>query len=155
MRSGEAEPPARSADGNGDGSVARAGVAGEVVRTFSPTSAHIAQARAFVRETLHRWGLLGDEELAHDLVLAASELVTNAIIHGSGEVQVALQLTPAAVRLVVSDEGGRNLPRERETVTAGAFSGRGLRIVDQVAAAWGSVRSDRGGTAVWLEMPRS
>lgn len=64
---------------------------------------------------------------------------------------ISIEVQPAAVRVVVTDDGsGADLtPRDVEPF---ASSGRGLRWVDHLADAWGIDRN--GHTAVWFEMNR-
>ncbi|MFG1921446.1 SpoIIE family protein phosphatase [Cryptosporangium sp. NPDC048952] len=106
----------------------------------------IGRSRAFVSRTLGRWGI--DESVVEPAVLCTSELVTNAIRHGEGLVELALVRYPDRVRLVVEDDS----PRPPRVVKAPATStgGRGLDVVDRLSAAWGS--EARGtGKIVWAE----
>jgi anti-sigma regulatory factor (Ser/Thr protein kinase) len=126
-----------------------------VARTFPSSTAQIQRARLFVRETLARWGIHPlDDSVLHDLVLMTSELFTNALLHGAGEVEVKVSQTPGALRLAVSDHGRQGSPQRRFTLSPGSIGGRGLRIVDQLASAWGSGIDPHGGTLVWLEVRR-
>ncbi|GGP36297.1 ATP-binding protein [Streptomyces abikoensis] len=114
----------------------------------SPRS--VAAARRFSRGLLAEWGL---DELADDAVLLLSELVTNAIVHvpgGAGEVRLALSRTPAQLVVQVTDGGGR-LPLCAE---AGPDSenGRGMWLVEQLAAEWGHHTSG-GGKTIWFTLP--
>lgn len=125
------------------------------VRTFPSSTAQIPLARLFVQETLARWGERSvDDPVQRDLVLMTSELFTNAVLHGAGEVEVQVSLTLGAVRLAVSDHGRQGSPQPQVTLPPGAITGRGLRIVDRLASAWGSGRDPHGGTLVWLEVSR-
>jgi len=118
----------------------------QVAEEFPRRSDQIPRARALVRSTLEAWGI---DKAADDVVLTASELFTNAILHGKGEVELRLKLLPASVRVEVFDEGTDGVP------TVGVFSGRGLAIVEKLARAWGSAQVPHGGTCVWAEVPRS
>lgn len=90
-----------------------------------------------------------DGMIVDDSVLVTDELVTNALRHGG---------QPRSCRLVLVDGGGTlrieiddsdpTPPRFREPDSTG---GRGLVLIDQLAAAWGVVRHERGKT-VWAEM---
>ncbi len=108
----------------------------------------VRRARVFARETAGAWGC---HELADSLALIVSELVTNAIVHarcGAGR-QVALTLVrgEGAVRVEVRDSG-RGVPVPRAAVPFTEESGRGLAVVDAVAADWG-VRDEVVGKTVW------
>lgn len=63
--------------------------------TTSPTS-----ARSFVRDLCEEWGL---PDLADDLALLASELVTNAVVHAGSPWIVTLSVVNGAIELTVED----------------------------------------------------
>jgi anti-sigma regulatory factor (Ser/Thr protein kinase) len=88
---------------------------------------------------------------AADASLAVSELFGNAVRHGpaDGRVLVGYCLWQQGARLVVCDGGERGTPR---LVRGGelAEGGRGLQVVDAVAARWGSFRT-QGALAVWCD----
>ena len=79
-----------------------------------------------------------------------TELFSNAIRHGpvGGRVLVGYCLWRQGVRLVVCD-GGPGTPRLVEG-DALAEGGRGLHVVDSLAARWGSFRPV-GAQAVWCD----
>jgi anti-sigma regulatory factor (Ser/Thr protein kinase) len=118
---------------------------------FGRSSEQIPEARSFVRDTLARWG---QTSVVDDALLVTSELFTNAVLHGSGRIDVYITLDPEALRVAVVDDGGRTpdrWPRRGATPTLG---GRGLRIVDAIASTWGNNFDPAGRTRVWAEMPR-
>jgi anti-sigma regulatory factor (Ser/Thr protein kinase) len=82
--------------------------------------------------------------------LLISELVTNAIVHGQGRVEVHAELNPDRLIVEVSDEGPgfTSTVRERDPNTAG---GCGLRIVEKEASRWGICED---AAEVWFELPR-
>lgn len=104
-----------------------------------------------------RW--LTDGWAGHDVTdavdfaaqLLTSELVTNAVIHARSPVTLTLQLTAQTLRIEVSDDDPRQ-PRARDAHDA-EVGGRGLQIVDRLAASWGVVDDDVGKT-VWFELAR-
>ena len=127
----------------------------ETTRTFDCNPGEIPAARHFVRSVLAEWGLeAGTGSLFDDVVLMASELFTNAILHGSGDVELTVCLEDDVVRLLVVDRGAASVPLMASSPPLEAASGRGLRIVDQLARGWGSRRHHHGGTEVWMEVPR-
>jgi anti-sigma regulatory factor (Ser/Thr protein kinase) len=82
-----------------------------------------------------------------------SELVANAVTHANGGVvRLALLSMPGAVRVEVTNDGGWRY--EPVLVPAGSVSGRGLRIVDQLASRWGSFER-AASTTVWFELDRA
>ncbi|MGH3743406.1 MAG: ATP-binding protein [Mycobacteriales bacterium] len=91
-----------------------------------------------------------------DACLVLAELVGNAIRHGApldgGCLDVDWIVHEGVVEVRVTDGGG-GVPRQRNT-TSGAESGRGLAIVDAVAASWGVARPRAGGTTVWACVSR-
>jgi anti-sigma regulatory factor (Ser/Thr protein kinase) len=111
-----------------------------------PETADLAPARQFVRATVG--GCLADQTA--DFVLAVSELVTNALSHGEGEIDVTVGLHGDRVRLAVGDEGfGPEPIRFRQpSITSGG--GWGLRLVDGLSDSWGAHRVP-GRTLVWME----
>ncbi|GGK21720.1 hypothetical protein GCM10011583_62150 [Streptomyces camponoticapitis] len=99
------------------------------------------------------WGL--PDELLSDAMLLASELATNAILHTLG-VQFLCGIglvTDECLRLEVHDHdySGTSLPRYEPGPED--ESGRGLLLVEQLAASWGVSRSVlTGGNAVWATL---
>ena len=74
--------------------------------------------------------------LADDVVLAVSELVTNAIRHGDGEVKLRVSVANGEVRVTVTDGSPeRAVLRQAD---ADDESGRGLALVAAFAHRWGS-----------------
>lgn len=105
-------------------------------------------ARAFVRELLESWHCDG---LVQDAELVASELVANAVLHAGGPVEVALVLTPDALRIEVRDMS-RATP-ELLDPSRRRRGGHGLRILTHVASSWG-VQPTADGKVVWAELAR-
>jgi anti-sigma regulatory factor (Ser/Thr protein kinase) len=82
--------------------------------------------------------------------LLVSELVTNAVVHTeTPDIEVEVRCADGPVRVEVRDRSAR-LPEMREHAPDEA-QGRGLEIVDALAARWGSVH-DGDGKAVWFEI---
>jgi anti-sigma regulatory factor (Ser/Thr protein kinase) len=120
----------------------------ERVLPCEPRSA--ALARRFVEETLHAWHWSDSDD---DIVtLLVSELVTNALLHARSEVRVRVSRTGSRIRVAVEDQATRQPARRGHT--AGSTTGRGLDLVEALAADWG-VETVRGGKAVWFELEAS
>jgi anti-sigma regulatory factor (Ser/Thr protein kinase) len=78
--------------------------------------------------------------------LLVSELVTNAIVHGRGRIELHAELDRDRLLMEVSDEGPGFASADFR-----AMDGHGLWIVDVEASRWGI----REGTAdVWVELER-
>ncbi|WP_432003577.1 ATP-binding protein [Streptomyces sioyaensis] len=106
------------------------------------------RARRLVREQLARWGPLGQEDICELLV---SELVTNALTHGCGPIRLSMSLShrKRTLRCAIAD-ACPTLPR-LYLARHDDEHGRGLRLLDRLAARWGSKRSVSGKT-VWFEL---
>ncbi len=118
-----------------------------------PESAGVA--RDFTAAALRKWHL---DPLISDAVLIASELVTNAISHGttsagaqSGErVELTWSYQISRLICVITDQA----PEPPMVAPAGddAESGHGLQIVAALAAAWGWTMLGTGEKAVWAAL---
>ncbi|WP_405878576.1 ATP-binding protein [Streptomyces sp. NBC_01136] len=100
--------------------------------------------RRIIRAGLRHWGR---PDLAADAELLATELVTNALKHGCGDVGV--RLCPTADRLWIEvRDGSHELPVPRNA-TPDDEDGRGLFLVSSIADDWG-VSPD--GTTTWCSL---
>ena len=104
--------------------------ASEVRVQLSQDQRAAGQARGAAREALVRWRL---PHLVDAVVLAVSELVTNAVRHGWPPVSVELQRQEQQVHLHVHDGNPVEPPVPADEVDADAESGRGFGIVAAVA----------------------
>ena len=86
-----------------------------------------------------------------DLALVVTELVTNAVRHGSPPVEVEIDTCEHCVTVVVADTSTAR-PVQREACDDDE-GGRGLLLVDLLAAERG-MRASASGKAVWAELPR-
>jgi anti-sigma regulatory factor (Ser/Thr protein kinase) len=123
-----------------------------VAERFRPDPQAVPQARRFLRQALTdiEGGPAGDD-LVYILVMAANELVANAVFHARTEFTVRVLIDTDRVRIEVSD-GNTRMPQPCLT-PADATSGRGLAIVDGSGLQWGAERHARGKT-VWVQAPR-
>ncbi|MFF7353164.1 MULTISPECIES: SpoIIE family protein phosphatase [Streptomyces] len=106
----------------------------------------VGRAREYARARLQSWGL---EPLVDTAELLVSELVTNALRYGEGEIRLRLLLDRTLVCEVW--DSGLVQPRRRRARDTDE-GGRGLQLVGLLSAAWGSRRTPRGKT-VWFELP--
>ncbi|WP_406007146.1 ATP-binding protein [Streptomyces sp. NBC_00637] len=113
--------------------------------------ASVGLARRRVRDHLADWGHGPDDPALSDAVLVVSELVTNVVRHGplrERDFEVAVTaLGDGSCLIEVSDEG-RLEPRLRP-VGESEEHGRGLHLVEHLAAAWGVWSRGRHGKTVW------
>lgn len=97
------------------------------------------------------------EWMMGDVMLVASELVTNAVVHSGCHpddvVSVELYLEQEAVMCSVSDPGRSGQEAEIASVDR-LHGGFGLRVVEQLASRWGREREDGGRYRVWAEVAR-
>ncbi|WP_030663115.1 ATP-binding protein [Streptomyces rimosus] len=111
----------------------------------TPESVH--RARQLVDTALRTWGLSG---LTDDVTVAASELVTNAVQHAKGRhfrLRIS-RLAPSRVLIAVTDRSF--VQPVLRTPNADDARGRGLVLVDELAAHWGTEPRPFGKT-VWAE----
>lgn len=108
------------------------------------------QARAHVDQACAGWA----NALTDTAKLLVSELVTNALIHGEGDIELRIFRNARVLRVEVGDACAawavpalcHNLENEH---------GRGLLIVSTLATSWGSAPGAAAGTKmVWFEVIR-
>jgi anti-sigma regulatory factor (Ser/Thr protein kinase) len=87
-------------------------------------------------------------QLVDDVTLVVSELVTNATIHGEGEIGLVLRVSEGEVFVTVEDHG-RNVGPSPRTADPLEQHGRGLTIVAEVASSWGVHSLGDSGKLVW------
>ncbi len=81
------------------------------------------------------------------VALLVSELATNALLHGRGEVRLRVLPVDGGVRVEVHD-ASRTLPSLRHP-RPDEEGGRGIALVDTLATTWGADACDDGKT-VWF-----
>lgn len=89
-----------------------------------------------------------DEDVA---VLLVSELVTNAILHGRGPLELRARPSGSALRVEVHDADPRTPPTLSADLEPTDDGGRGLHLVDILADRWGWAES-ADGKVVWFEL---
>jgi hypothetical protein len=130
---------------------------------LAPVPESARAAREFTVATLDEWRL---ESLTEDAVVIASELATNAILHGTpaatedvangperARVELSWCLQASRLICVVTDQAGT--PPAVAAQDPEAESGHGLQIVGALAVAWGWTVLGTGEKAVWaaLDLP--
>lgn len=131
---------------------------------FPAEPSSVRAARLFVVDKLQEWKC---DDLVDSAALVTSELATNALVHTGQPYSVQVERSDTGVRVEVID-AGHELPRLREYADLGTPDGAdddfaevatdverlfsGLRIVDSVAAEWGSSVLPGEGKVVWFEL---
>lgn len=126
--------------------------AGEPYEFHGFLAPHTTEAPGLVRHWLI--GHLIDHVPDHvmdDAALLASELATNAVQHGLPATEVTLEITHTSIRVAVIDMAPA-IPT-MQPITMDRPQGRGLNIVDALAATWGvETRGDVPGKTVWFTL---
>ncbi len=118
--------------------------------TLRPESSAAGVARRWVKRELT---LRSRSELLDSAVLGVSELVTNALLHVRGLINVRIVDTDD--RLVIEVHDNSTSPPDDQSTTVAAKAnhpstiGRGLQIVDSISSAWGVAYADAG-KCVWF-----
>jgi anti-sigma regulatory factor (Ser/Thr protein kinase) len=113
--------------------------------TYPARAEHIGQVRADLR------GLLGDCPVADDVILCASELAANAVLHSDsgkpgGKFTVRAEVIPQQyARIEVEDSGGRWMAASPDPDRS---RGHGFDIVSALAADWG-IDGDHRARTIW------
>ena len=105
----------------------------------------VATARGFLRNLLDGHPTTSTD----DAVLMVSELVTNAVRHAHTLLRVVVCLVGQRLRVEVRDDDPA-LP-VTPNLEHHATSGRGLRIIDDLADQWG-ITPNTDGKTVWFEL---
>ena len=106
------------------------------------------EARTFARELLAGWQ--APDALVGDVVTVVSELVTNAVLHGAGPLQLRLRRTPRHLHVEMRD-GNVSLPHLQGAELLDE-EGRGLHLIESLSQRWGARRTENG-KSVWCQFP--
>jgi serine phosphatase RsbU (regulator of sigma subunit) len=96
-------------------------------------------------------------QMADDVLLLATELTTNAVVHAGTDLDVTIEVDATRVHVAVADGRRGELPVLDPTSAARRpllSHGRGLILVDRIATRWGVVH-DNSGKSVWFDMRRA
>jgi anti-sigma regulatory factor (Ser/Thr protein kinase) len=120
----------------------------ETLEVLLPSStAGAREARRLLREFAERVDLSS----AHTdvVLLLASELVTNAVLHGRSNPRMTAVHDTTYLEVSVEDDNSR-VP-EVVDAAVDALGGRGLAIVELLSDEWG-VKPTPGGKSVWFRL---
>ncbi|MDQ3642832.1 MAG: ATP-binding protein [Actinomycetota bacterium] len=115
-------------------------------REFPATPASAAAARRFVESVLAGTEL---DHVAYPATMLVSELVTNAILHTGTPLEVVVIPDGPRLRVEVHDGSAQMAVRKHYSDMSG--TGRGLMLVERMAAEWGCDRT-ADGKVVWFEL---
>jgi anti-sigma regulatory factor (Ser/Thr protein kinase) len=117
------------------------------------TPGAVSAVRRHIRTVLTDWNLAAD--IADDVLLVVSELLTNAIVHALPPATLTLSRSPVdrcgAVRVEVTDRGPVTPAGLPASAPDPDEHGRGLAIVTALASRCG-VDVHPGGTSRWAEL---
>jgi anti-sigma regulatory factor (Ser/Thr protein kinase) len=108
-----------------------------------------AAAPHLARELIHRWACPQHHGDSGAALLLVSELVTNAVVHGEGPIELSVRCTGNGTIIAVTD-GGPRLPVIPATAPgADALAGRGLWMLVTLADDWG-IHTDAHTKTIWF-----
>jgi anti-sigma regulatory factor (Ser/Thr protein kinase) len=124
--------------------------AATVVISLPSDASAAAIARQFVED--NRDHIRPD--LIQDAQVLVSEIVTNAVLHGKGQITLLVRVDEPSIGVAVADSGDKLPVKPHGAPPPSQPSGRGLMIVDALASAWGvTPNSDPlPGKVVWFEL---
>lgn len=102
---------------------------------------------------LSDWGISGspaEDAVVDDLLLVATELLSNAVKFSSGSVSLALSRKGRNLRVSVTDTAPA--PATQRASGPDASGGRGLAIVAALSRRWGQTPFADGRKEVWAEV---
>ena len=117
--------------------------------SFPGTPADVSCSRRWLAVAVTE--LWGEGEDTDRLVLAYSEIATNAVVHGAGPVTVAARIGPTGAHCEIADHSTR-LPRPRRAAS-GDVGGRGLEMVQHTVDQL-QVAADGAGKTVSFDVGR-
>jgi anti-sigma regulatory factor (Ser/Thr protein kinase) len=117
-------------------------------RRFPNEPASVSEARRYTLRTLDTLA----PQLSDAVAVMVSELAANAVRHTASHFTVTIDQSDDLIRVAVSDGGaGSPIVRTPEPIEP---SGRGLQIVQALAADWGVVpAANPPGKTVWFTVP--
>jgi anti-sigma regulatory factor (Ser/Thr protein kinase) len=103
--------------------------------------------RRFAVASGQEQGFTGD---CDSLALLVSEVATNALLHGRGDVLLSVVLADGRLRVEVTD-ASNSMPVRRQA-DSNAQGGRGLALLEQLSDSWGVSTPSAQGKIVWFEL---
>ncbi|GII83874.1 ATP-binding protein [Sphaerisporangium siamense] len=119
----------------------------------------LADVRGRLRRTLTEWHLGGSRDLADDIVLAASEVLSNAVLYGLPPIKLTVRVSDDMLCAEVTDHGRGRPERKTPMIDHAGVPdgdddtehGRGLAIVEALSDEWGvQPAGDGAAKTVWF-----
>lgn len=112
--------------------------------------------RLLTVQQLHEWGWPPSCEVSESVALVVAELTANAVMHGRVRgrcFRLSVSVEAAdTLRIEVADPRGDLRPMARRAAGSTDETGRGLLLVEALAARWGSEPWPPSGKVVWAEI---
>src|SRR5687767_3484824 len=132
---------------------------------FPPDIRSIRRVRQMIHDMLTavaEAGHVGDgsdvPEFVDDVVLLASELCENAVLHAGTAFDVTVAADDDEVTVAVTDRGPGalelHLAEPRQRYGRAATHGRGLLLIGRLATTWGTRHDAAGHHTVWFALAR-
>ena len=118
----------------------------EASQTLPCDPSSVPAARHFVQRTLTAWG---QDDAGWAAAQIVSELASNCALHARTEFDVRLIEHAGQLRLEVRDSSPGRVQQRR--YSSESTTGRGLRLVNDLAGSWGVDVQD-GGKTVWVDL---
>ncbi len=109
--------------------------------------AAVGKARQTLGRMIEAWNL---DSVYDDLEIVASEMVTNAIRHGTPPIEFRIITGDGYLRLEVHDGSPQALPEPRDAADDDV-GGRGLALIDALSSEWG-FEVHANGKVVWVHV---
>jgi anti-sigma regulatory factor (Ser/Thr protein kinase) len=118
----------------------------ETVTTLPPLGSSPSTARRIVESAIGQHAL---REVIDEAMLLVTELVTNAVVHAGTDIDLRVQVDGERLRVEVVDHTPGLLHVDSHSASDEREGGRGLLLLDALAAEWGT-RHFREGKSVWF-----
>ena len=134
-----------------DNEISPPAVSAQIQIRLWPVPASCGEARRAVRDFCRDNAM---SSFADDAELLTSEVVGNAVTHSATLITLIAMASEGALTVAVRDDDVAGVDREVALTPDMAERGRGLFVVDNLAAEWGTSRHDDG-KSVWFRLPRA
>lgn len=116
-------------------------------QSFDHSPESVPLARRFVSSEIKG----APADIAETVALMTSELAANCVRHTDVGFEVTVIRTSSEIRIEATDRSAGE-PELRSPAPTDP-DGRGLQIINMLAAAWGVQRREDGGKTVWFSVP--